>query len=471
MLLTITCTHSPATDLGFLLHKNPCRCQEFEMTFGKAYVFYPEATPDRCTAALLLDVDPVHMVRGRPGAFRSGLLSQYVNDRPYVASSFMSVAIASVFGSALQGKCAKQPELATRPLPLTAVISALPARGGSDLLHRLFEPLGYAVQETGHPLDAQFAAWGDSPYYTVELGQTTTLRDLLTHLYVLIPVLDNFKHYYISDAEVENLLGKGVGWLSAHPERELIARRYLKFQPSLAREALARLSEEDGAVEEAAGPFEAVGAESPVPDDEPRLNDARMGCVMAALKASGAHAVVDVGCGEGRLLRELLQDRQFERIVGMDVSIRSLERAHEKLNLERLAPMQRKRIELIHGSLMYRDKRLAGFDAASVVEVVEHLDPPRLNAFVRVLFEHARPQTVVLTTPNREYNIRWENVGAQRLRHPDHRFEWTRAEFKDWANRTAERFGAGVRFLPVGPEDPEVGPPTQMAVFTMGGRP
>jgi 3' terminal RNA ribose 2'-O-methyltransferase Hen1 len=175
--------------------------------------------------------------------------------------------------------------------------------------------------------------------------------------------------------------------------------------------------------------------------------------------------VLDLGCGEGKLLRELLKDKQFDEIVGMDVSIRSLETARDRLRLDRLSERQAARIKLIHGSLTYRDKRLEGFDAAALVEVIEHLDPPRLAAFERAIFEFARPGTVVLTTPNREYNVTWENVGAERFRHPDHRFEWTRKEFESWAQTVAVRNGYSVRFLPVGPVDEGRGSPTQMGVF------
>jgi 3' terminal RNA ribose 2'-O-methyltransferase Hen1 len=463
MLLTITTTYEPATDLGYLLHKNPAKCQAFELSFGQAYVFYPEATAQRCTAAMLLDVDPVGMIRGGV-RFREGLLDQYVNDRPYVASSLLSVAIAQVYGSALGGRCKERPELANVPIPLTATLSVLPCRGGQGFLEQIFGPLGYAVRAVRHPLDERFPEWGESPYYTVELAKTTTLKELLTHLYVLISVFDHHKHYYVGGDEMDKLLAKGAGWLAAHPQREAIAFRYLKHAPSLARQALAQLAQDED-------PTAAI-----LEDDEPAerpdsLNDQRLGAVLAALRASGAKRVLDLGCGEGKLLRELMKDRQFEQIVGMDVSIRTLETAAERLKLARLPDVQRDRLKLIHGSLMYRDARLAGFDAAVVVEVVEHLDPPRLAAFQRVLFECARPATVVLTTPNRECNALFPNLPPNGLRHRDHRFEWTRAEFQSWANAVAERFGYAVRFLPVGPEDPNLGPPTQMGVFAVSSRP
>ncbi len=462
MLLTITTTHPPATDLGYLLAKNPARAQSFALSFGSAHVVYPEATPERCTAALLLDVDPVGLVRGSRG--EGGALDQYVNDRPYVASSFLSVAIAQVLGSALAGKSRDRPELAETPIPLIARIAVLPCRGGEALLRRLFEPLGYALEAERHPLDPAFPGWGESRYYTLTLSATVRLVELLRHLYVLVPVLDDAKHYWVGDDEVEKLLRQGEGWLADHPERDLITRRYLKHRPSLTRAALARLVAEEEPDPDAAA--EARDAEEQVAEERIGLNQQRLGAVAAALRASGAKRVVDLGCGEGRLLRMLLQDRQFEEILGMDVSIRSLEIARDRMKLDDLPTRQRGRIRLIHGSLMYRDPRLAGWDAAAVVEVIEHLDPPRLRAFERVVFEFAQPGTVVMTTPNQEYNTTWETLPAGAFRHRDHRFEWTRAEFQGWAGEVAERFGYVVRFLPVGPEDPALGAPTQMAVFT-----
>jgi 3' terminal RNA ribose 2'-O-methyltransferase Hen1 len=465
VLLTITNTAPPATDLGHLLRKNPARVHSFDLSFGRTHVFYPQATPDRCTAALLLEVDPVGLVRNRRGPAGEGhSLQQYVNDRPYVASSFLSVAIAGVFGSALAGKSKEREELVDAPLPLAATISVLPCRGGESFLRRLFEPLGYTVTAQGYPLDDKFSDWGESAYFTIRLEHRLPLRQLLTHLYVLIPVLDNDKHYWVGDDEVDKLLRRGEGWLATHPEREIIATRYLKHRRSLVNDALERL-----VGEEEPGPDqvqEKQGQEEAQIEERISLNEQRLGAVVAALKNSGARRVLDLGCGEGRLLWCLLKEQQFDQIVGMDVSYRALEIAQDRLNLDRLPEKQRQRIQLLHGSLMYRDKRLAGFEAAAVAEVIEHLDPPRLAAFERVLFECARPGTVVLTTPNVEYNVKWENLPAGKLRHKDHRFEWTRTEFQAWANRIGERFGYSVKFLPVGPEDAVVGAPTQMVVFT-----
>ena len=462
MLLTLTTTHRPATDLGYLLGKNPARAQRFDLGFGTAHVFYAEAQDDVCTAALLLDVDPVGLVRGRGKG--EGALDQYVNDRPYTASSFLSVALSRVMRSAMAGSSRERPELAEMPIPLVARIAVLPCRGGDAFLRRLFEPLGYEVDAVAHPLDETEPAWGDSRYFTVTLSATKRLAELLTHLYVLVPVLDGAKHYYVGDDEVEKLLRHGEGWLPMHPERDQIARRYLKHRHSLVRDAIARLVEqEDPAAEEAQ---EARDAEEETVERRLSLNEQRLDAVVEAVRETGAARVVDLGCGEGNLLRKLLREPRLREILGMDVAHRSLEIAAERLKLERMNERQRARIRLVHGSLMYRDARLAGYGVATVVEVVEHLDPPRLAAFERVVFGEARPGAVVLTTPNAEYNVRWPSLPAGRFRHRDHRFEWTRAEFAAWAEGVAKRFGYVVDYRPVGEVDDEVGPPTQMAVFT-----
>ncbi len=458
MLLTLSTTYSPATDLGYLLHKNPERCQHFELSFGRASVFYPEATPERCTCALLLEVDPVGLVRGGVG------LAQYVNDRPYVASSFLSVAISQVFGSALSGHSRERPDLAKLALPLTARLGVVPCRGGELFLRRLFEPLGYAVQVSPIALDSQFPEWGASPYFSVELSGLVRLQELLSHLYVLVPVLDDQKHYWVGKEEIDKLLSHGGQWLAGHPAREEIVHRYLKRQRALTREALAQLVQAEDQLDPD-GAEQVRATEEMALEKSLSLNEQRLEAVASTLLESGAKRVVDLGCGEGKLLECLLKHRQFEELLGIDVSWRSLERAHERLHLERLNEAQRGRIRFIQSSLTYRDERLAGFDAATVIEVIEHLDPQRLATFERILFECVGARLTVITTPNVEYNQRFTGLPTGQLRHRDHRFEWSREQFQTWASRIAGRYGLRLRFVGIGLEDPELGTPTQMGVF------
>lgn len=458
MLLTISTTHHPATDLGFLLYKHPEKIQEFELSFGKAHVFYPEANPDKCTAALLLELDPVSLSRRERGGANFAL-QPYVNDRPYAASSFLSVAIAKVFGTAMQGKpCKEESQLVETLLPLMIKLTAVPCHGGEELLRKLFEPLGYTVTAERYMLDETFPAWGESRYYTVTLTATKKLYEVLRHLYILIPVLDDDKHYWVGDDEVEHLLRRGEGWLPEHPEKELIVKRYLKHQRGLTRAALELLQDDTLEEEEDETPEEEEVTEQKISLHQQRLNK-----VVEVLKQSGAKRILDLGCGEGKLIRKLLDEKQFSEIIGMDVSQRALEIAKERL--ERLPAKLRECVTLFQSSLLYRDKRLQGFDAAALIEVIEHLDEFRLAAFERTVFEFARPKLVVITTPNREYNVVWESLPVGKMRHSDHRFEWTRGEFQTWANKIAERYGYTVEISGVGNEAENVGMPTQMGIF------
>jgi 3' terminal RNA ribose 2'-O-methyltransferase Hen1 len=485
VFLTITTTGStevPATDLGFLLHKHPGKAQPFSTAYGEAHVFYPEATAERTTAALLLEVDPPALVRRGKGKGRGGApdaaLAQFVNDRPYAASSLLAVALRTVFSTAMRGECRSHPERAAAPMPLRIEVPVLPARGGAELVRRLFEPLGWRVEASAVALDERFPEWGQSRYVGLVLEGEVRLAEALRHLYVLLPVLDDAKHYWVSADEVDKLLRFGEGWLALHPEQKLITTRYLSRRWSLTREAMERLElarladaddigveQIDNAVEEEV-PEEV--AERPAP-----LAVQRREAILAELRAAGAARVLDLGCGQGQLVAAMLKEVRFTEILGVDVSMRALDIAARRLRLDRMGERQAGRVGLVQGSLAYTDSRLKGYDAAVLSEVIEHLDLPRLPALEYAVFGSARPGTVVVTTPNAEYNVRWESLPAGHVRHADHRFEWTRAQFAEWARAVADRHGYAVRFAPVGPDDPEVGPPTQMAVFTRtadGGR-
>ncbi|HLJ54339.1 MAG TPA: 3' terminal RNA ribose 2'-O-methyltransferase Hen1 [Chthonomonadaceae bacterium] len=462
MLISITCRAEDASDLGFLLHKNPAAVNETETAFGRVVVFYPEASERCCTSALLLEVDPVRLVRAR-GAHG---LDQYVNDRPYAASSLASVAIATVFGTALNGRSRDRQERVGEKMPLSAMIAAVRCRGGAGLIERLFVPLGYRVTLSEEPLRLGGEATASGGVFALTIEGMQTVQDLLTHLYVLLPVLDNAKHYFVGEDEVDKLLKRGAGWLPRHPERELITQRYLMYRSAMVRSAISQLdlAEESGECLEEADDRRAAAEEA---GEAPlRLNDLRLRAAQEAVLEGGPpKRVLDLGCGEGRLLRLLLRETRIEEICGVDVSTVALERAARALRFDSLPERQRARVSLLHGSLVYRDERFRGYDVATLIEVIEHLDPPRLEAMAQVVFGHARPARVVVTTPNAEYNVLWPSLPGGSFRHADHRFEWPRPLFRDWAERIADRFGYDVAFRPVGPEHADAGPPTQMAVF------
>jgi len=466
MLFTITYTGQNTSDLGYLLYKNPSRPQVFELNHGKAYVFYPKVSNERTTAALLLDIDPINLARGKVGS-KGGGLFDYVNDRPYVSSSFMSTAISKVFGTALSGRADAHQVLSDSPLDLMATITMLPCRGEQEKLKSIFEPLGYEVSYETFVSDENFPAWGESRYVNLTLRGKVRLRDLLKHVYVLIPVFDRQKHYWVGSEEVEKLLRHGEDWLPNHPEKAYITNRYLQRRRGLVNQAFERLAAANAVDGEVLSEEEATNQEPP--EKKQNLNTQRLGSVVAALKSCGVKRIIDIGCGEGNLLNLLVKERQFTQIIGVDVSHVALGRASDKLKLERGNERMQERIHLFQGSLTYKDARFSGFDAACVIEVIEHLDISRLRAFERVLFEFAKPPVVILTTPNREYNANYGLLTDDELRHGDHRFEWTRAEFREWANRVAEQFGYAVAFSEIGDADEQFGAPTQMGVFTLCG--
>lgn len=463
MLLTIATTHVPATDLGYLLHKNPARQHTVALSFGTAHVIFPVAAADRCEAAVVLEIDPIGLVRRSRSEQARFSLAHYVNDRPYVASSFLSVALGRLFGTALSGRSAERPELAGQPLPLEIGLPVVACRGGPPLLRRLFEPLGYHVTARPIALDPGFPDWGDSRYLDVTLAGTVTIRDALEQLFVLLPVLDDDKHYWVGADEVDKLLRRGGQWLAGHPDRDLIVSRYLRHDRHLTSDALRQLLADEGT--DPASADEAGDAAEEAAERKVGLHDQRIAAVVSVIAGSGASRVLDLGCGSGKLMAALLRLSEVRQVTGMDVSSHALQAAARRLHLDELSPRARDRISLLQGSLTYTDHRLRDFDAAAVVEVLEHLDPPRLDAFEHALFADARPQLVVMTTPNVEYNVLFDSLPAGKLRHSDHRFEWTRAQLGDWAAGVAGRHGYEVSLSGIGPPDEALGCPTQLAVF------
>ncbi len=462
MLLTITTTYSPATDLGYLLHKQPGTVQSLQVAGGQAHFFYSQADRERCTAVLMVEVDPVALVRGRrAGAPEAFGIGQYVNDRPYAASSLLAVAIRRVFSTALAGRSRERPALAGAAIPLEIRVPALPCRGGEALPERFFGPLGWRVEAKEIALDEAVPSWGLSQYVDLSLYGDIPLHDALSHLYVLLPALDDAKHYWVTDDEVDKLVRVGGRWLATHPERQLIASRYLAHQRSMAESAVGRLEE--------------MGVPGPGPADPQPLTLSgaggrplaaeRRAAVTSLVQELGARRVLDLGCGEGALLQDLMRIRGLTEVVGVDLSSRMLEMAARRLRLEQMSDRQRGRIGLVQSSITYRDARLRGYDLAVLMEVIEHVDPARLAAAERVVFGYLRPLSVVVTTPNREFNGQFLGLVTGQLRHHDHRFEWSRAEFRAWATRISSTFGYRAQHREVGDLHPEAGAPTQLVVL------
>ncbi len=421
----------PATELGFLLHKHPDRVQTFPTSQGRATVFYPEAGSSACRAVLHVDGAGARVPRDS---------ARYVNDVAHAAGSRLVVAIGKVFGDALAGRCKHKPDLVDHRWSMTLTIPSVPLRARATPAD-LFGPLGWAVEV--EPQELRPSEWGDSDYATVTLRGLFTVRDALRHVAILVPVLADDQHYFVHEPEIEKLDRLGADWLADHPLREAIVGGYLKGIRPLVDGALGRLSGDD-----------------PSPHPTPRsplresLAQQRIERVVELVRSSGARSVLDVGCGEGRLLTALAADPGLV-LAGVDVSMAALGRAETALARVR-------GVELWQSSLVYADARCRGYDAAILMEVIEHVDLDRLPRAAHTVFDGMAPRVVIVTTPNREYNAHY---GID-VRHPDHRFEFTRGDFTRWCDSVAVEYRYDVEIGGIGDPHPDHGTPTQFAVFT-----
>jgi hypothetical protein len=276
--------HPRASDRpGYLLHKHPDRAQSFAVAAGQAHVFYPEAAPERCTAALLLEVDPIGLVRGHKGQDKDIALGQYVNDRPYAASSMLAVAIKEAFRTALTGRCDARPALAASRIPLAIHVPALRCRGGDALAAAPLRPPRLDRRGDQKPPDP--ARVGRLPVPRPAADRRAPAGGRAQPPVRLLPVLDDAKHYWVSTEEVDKLIRAGGDWLAGHPEKELITRRYLSHQKKLTRSALARLAEADDTE-----PEELDNAVPDEPRDQPlavQRREAILACAAGTRRPAG----------------------------------------------------------------------------------------------------------------------------------------------------------------------------------------
>jgi 3' terminal RNA ribose 2'-O-methyltransferase Hen1 len=450
MFISMTTTYVPATDLGYLLHKHPDKMHKRTSSQSVNYCFFSEASVERCTVNLVLDIGLSHSYgfskeRPKPN------YNPHVNDRPYVAGSIMSVALNDMFRSAFNGQSKEKPELSRTEIPLEISIATVSCADGEAFIRGIFEPLGYQVDISGFQYDEEFPEWGQSPYFVLNLKANKQISVVLKQLYVLLPVLDDSKHYWIEMTEKDRLLKMGEGWLASHPLVEVITKRALKHLGSLSSEALNQLGHIEPLLMKKASNEESL-------EKTVGINDLRMQRVLEILEQENVNSVIDCGCGEGKLIEKLLGETRIPLIKGFDVGLESLEAAKRRID----HGSKEARVQLIHGSLVYLDDRLLGSEAIVLMEVIEHIDPSRLETMEKNIFGFVGSPLVVVTTPNFEYNQKFAIRG---FRHPDHRFEWTRSQFSNWCQGIGSRFKYSFDIQFVGAEDQALGSPTQIGVF------
>lgn len=458
MLLTISTSQQPVYDLGYLLHKHPDKFQTFELSFGEAYVFYPEVSESKMTVALMVDIDSIEFSNNRKFNWSGLSLGQYVNDRAFTCSSLLSVAISKVFGTAMAGNCKEKPDSVNSKKEFEVELSTVSYHGHEFLIDELFKPLGYSVEYTRLEYDKSFPQWGQSPFCHLKLKFNGTLQNLLRHLYILLPVLDNNKHYWVQEEEVHKLLSKGRGWLETHPQLALICNRYLKFQSHLIRKFWNELNEFSSKN------VKPLKASNHSKVNKENLNSLRVQAITNVLRQFKCKRVIDIGCGDGKLIKSLLSIPFFTQIVGMDVSSVELGRAKKKINYSELPEIQLERVKFFQGSLLYKDTRLLGYDALCLIEVLEHIEPDRLKMVENRIFKEINSSLVIVTTPNKEFNVKYE-MKQNEFRHQDHRFEWDRDTFFQWCKKLSHTYDYQVNVSGVGQCDSKLGSPTQMAVF------
>lgn len=449
MHLSISTTHKPATDLGFLLYKHPKKLHTRGTSFSTNHCFFSEATDDLCTANLWVNVRELQEFE----LYRrfNNFENPFINDRPYVAGSLMSTAMSEMFRTAMSGSCRERPELARSPIPLTIEVATVRCEDGIDFIKGIFEPLGYQVDLESYLLDEAFPNWGSSPYFKLRLQTNKELYLVLRQLFILLPVLDNQKHYWVDEAEQEKIIKMGEGWLQAHPMFSKIVSRYLKNLQSLAVEVKKHFALDENLTTKARNKEEQL-------EQKIHLNTLRMDYVAELLKDHQVRTVGDLGCGEGKLIERLLQNSDITEIRAFEVSIDELEKAQQRIaELKQL-----ERVKFFNSSVLYLDHRTKDLDAVVLVEVIEHLEEVRLPVLAANVFKYMEPSMVVITTPNFEFNQRFETKG---FRHPDHRFEWTREEFKSWCEVQAQKYGYTFKIDFIGEVDSALGGPTQVGVF------
>lgn len=450
MLLTLRVTGPHAADLQVLLDKSPDKLHSTSLPLGVVHVFFPEASPDAATVALLVNVDAVAWSSNEsPAGFA------------LANAATLSAAIAHVFSMALAARSPARPDLVTAMLPIEVRLSSFAVSRGTDDARALFAPLGYDVEVTEDALVESSTTQEHLVRHSVRLTKLAPLYEVLSHMYVLGPIVDDHAADPVLTAEREALLLHAEGAARGHPLAERITQAYAMRRTSETSAAVERLLVADSL----GAPTNADATNVPT-----LLDDARIDAIVYELREVAAQSVVDLGCGDGKLLARLVREKALTRIVGLDVSYRLLDAASARMKLDRRGTKKSERLELLHGSLFYADSRLRGFDAAVLADVLQHVAADRLGDIEHVVFHDAQPKTIIVMMNGSGV---W-GAGSRRLPEapnaqpareqsaPTDPHAWSTNQFDAWASGVSERCGYRVRLLSIGSSHL----PTRMAVFS-----
>ncbi|MBW4084382.1 3' terminal RNA ribose 2'-O-methyltransferase Hen1 [Paenibacillus sp. S150] len=475
MHLIIRVTGAGAGMLSRLLAKNPDNLYDRMEKEARVRIAFTASSEQEAEAVIYVTPDPVELVKGASSAHND--ITQYINDREFVVSSLFCTYIRSALGTALNGKT-KEAYLpwVNRKLALELTFGPVASNLPDHALEDLFIPLGYeVVLERGDAAYA-FELKSRSSVRYIKLKGIQTLQTALRQLFVLIPALDDYKHYYISDDEVDKIRRYGDGWLENHPQRALILKRTLRFAGAIKHyeDQMAGDGQqaENGASGEAPGiaepfaaPAEASAGTGAAEAPKARLNDLRYAAIADTVERLAARrSIVDFGSGGGKLSARLSSVPGVQEIKAVEPSAAAQLRA-----MDRFAKLEGRPgaivPEPVTGSLFYYDEALRGKDVMILCEVIEHIDERRLNRVMETIFHEYAPGTLIITTPNKEYNALYQ-MEHEKLRHRDHRFEWDREAFGAWCSCWTSAYNYSVRLSGIGEFAQEYGYPTQMAIFT-----
>lgn len=455
MQLTIKAIGENSRVISYLLSKNPSNLYDRDEKGSRVRLVYTAFTEEETELLIYVTPDPVELVRNSPNTFD---ITQYINDREFAVSSLFCSYIKSALATALNGK-PKDDFIKWVDYKFDLILGFGPV--ASDLpdavIESIFTPIGYEVKIERGITDYSFKLKSRSSARYINLTGRQTLQNAIRHLFILIPVLDNYKHYYMDKSEVDKLERYGTGWLDDHPMRDLIIKRALKFKELISE--VASPKKEDLL----------QGDSEPVEESEikVRLNEQRYQTIVDIVtKLPQKETVVDFGSGEGKLSVRLGFIPGVKEVLAVEPSQVSQLRAIRKIDKVRssegfVAPTQ------VWGSLFYFDTRLCDKDVMILSEVIEHIDEYRLAPIIETVFAQYSPKTLIINTPNYEYNVVFEM--KDNLRHSDHRFEWTREQFSLWCKELGARYNYSVNIGGIGEEDTDHGFPTQIAIFSKTG--